>query len=162
MKVAARLALLSGTGLVSSVILPLHRRQPPSPSPLIPTTNGAIFQVEVQINNQTFHLIPDTGSSHRWVPVADFQCVEPGSGNEVSQEECHFGDTYQVPNTTEYVANQTFGVQYGTGIALGKVEYADVTLNGITSEHQKIGLVDRTNDDNDGIGSGAWAWVSQT
>lgn len=153
MKIAILFILLSST-LVSSSIFPLHRRQQSNPSPLNSTTNGAIFQAEVRINNQTFYLIPDTGSSDLWMPVADFQCIEKGSGNEVPQEECHFGGTYHVPDSTEYVVNQTFGVQYGTGIALGKVGYADVTLNGVTIEHQKIGLVDHTNDVGDGIGSG--------
>lgn len=59
-----------------------------------------------------------------------------------------------MPNNTEYVTNQAFGVQYGTGIALGKVGYAESTLNGITIVHQKIGLVECTNDVGDGIGSG--------
>ncbi|KAJ8112760.1 hypothetical protein OPT61_g4951 [Boeremia exigua] len=98
-------------------------------------------------------LVPDTGSSDLWIPVADFQCVDQ-EGSDVSQEACNLGLKYHVPDSTEYVANQTFGVKYGTGIALGKVAYADVTVNGITAKRQKIGLVDRTNDVGDGIGSG--------
>jgi hypothetical protein len=154
MKSATFLSLFTTAGIVTSLILPMHRRQSPRSRSLLTTKNGAIYQAEVQVNNQTFYLVPDTGSSDLWVPVADFQCVEPGSDIEVSQDDCHFGATYQVPNNTEYVANQTFGVKYGTGIALGKVAYADVTINGITVERQKVGLVDRTNDVGDGIGSG--------
>ncbi|KAJ0108749.1 acid protease [Diaporthe amygdali] len=154
MKTAAVLALLASAGLVSSIIAPIRRRQSSDPSSLISTQNGVTFEVEIQINNQTFYVIPDTGSSDLWVPVADFQCVHPASNYEIPQEECHFANMFQVPNTTEYVANQTFGVQYGTGIALGKVAYTNVTLNGIKIEHQKIGLVDRSSDMGDGIGSG--------
>ncbi|KAF2124248.1 acid protease [Dothidotthia symphoricarpi CBS 119687] len=148
------LLLLASTSYVSGTILPLGRRQQSYSKPLISTENGIIFGIEVLINNQPFYLIPDTGSSDLWVPVADFQCVEPVSGNEVPQKKCYFGGTYHVPASTEYVANQTFGVQYGTGIAVGKVGFADITLNGITIEHQQIGLVDRTNDTGDGLGSG--------
>jgi hypothetical protein len=154
MKLINLVPLFISVGLVSSIIVPIHRRQQTNSNALIQTKNGVTFEAEVQINNQTFYLIPDTGSSDLWIPVADFQCVDPVSGSEVPQKGCRFGTTYLVPNSTEYVANQTFGVQYGTGIALGKVAYADVTLNGITIEHQKIGLVDRTNDIGDGIGSG--------
>ncbi|KAH7347967.1 aspartic peptidase domain-containing protein, partial [Pyrenochaeta sp. MPI-SDFR-AT-0127] len=121
---------------------------------LTSTENGAIFEVEVEVNNQTFYLVPDTGSSDLWVPVADFVCVDPTGRKELPQEDCQFGKLYQVPNSTTYVANETFGVQYGTGIALGKVAYADVTLNGIRVKNQKVGLVDRTNDKGDGLGSG--------
>jgi hypothetical protein len=154
MRLTLLLPFLAGATHVHSEVLPLTRRAQTNPKPLLYTRNGVIFEVEVEVNNRTFYLVPDTGSSDLWIPTADFQCVDPSSGDEVSQAECNFGATYQVPNTTEYVANQTFGVQYGTGIALGRVAYADVTLNGIKMEHQKIGLVDRTNDLGDGLGSG--------
>lgn len=147
-------SLLTGAASVSAALLPLTRREEANPKPITSTQNGATFQVEVQINGQTFFLNPDTGSSDIWIPTADFQCVDPETNLFISQEDCNFGATYEVPQSTEYVFNQTFGVQYGTGIALGKVAYANVTINGITVERQKIGLVDRTNDIGDGIGSG--------
>lgn len=146
--------ILLGAVTSHAALLPLSRRQEANPRTITSTQNGATLRVEVQVNGQVFYLNPDTGSSDLWVPTADFQCVEPVSNLEVSQDDCHFGATYEIPESTEYVANQTFGVQYGTGIALGKVAYANVTVNGITVEHQKIGLVDRTNDVGDDLGSG--------
>lgn len=154
MKQTLMLSLLASATHVHSESFPLNRRAQTNPKPLMYTRHGVIFEVEVKVNDRTFYLVPDTGSSDLWIPTADFQCVDPVSGDEVSQVECNFGTTYQVPNSTEYIANQTFGVQYGTGIALGRVAYADVTLNGIKVERQQIGLVDRTNDLGDGIGSG--------
>lgn len=154
MKTSTFFDLLTGSAHFSSLTFPLHRRQPSNLSPLISRANGDRYQVEVQVNNQTLYLIPDTGSTKLWVPVADFECVELDTGYDVPQEECHFADTYQVPDNAEYVTNETFGVQYVSGAARGKVGYADITLNGITIENQRIGLVDRTNDFGDGIGSG--------
>ncbi|KAJ4372439.1 hypothetical protein N0V83_004213 [Neocucurbitaria cava] len=148
MRLVALLPVLTSASLDSRTVLSLNRRQQSKIKPITLTKFGVTFEAEVQVNNRTFFLISDTDSSDLWVPVADFQCVNSTSGQDVSQEECQFGGTYQVPNSTEYVANQTLGVQYGTGLALGKVAYADVTLNG------KVGLVDRTDDLGDGIGSG--------
>ncbi|KAJ4986624.1 aspartic-type endopeptidase [Stagonosporopsis vannaccii] len=145
--------LLACAGLASSATFPLRRRQS-GPSSLTSTKYGTAYEVEIKINNQTFHVNPDTGGSDLWVPTDTSQSVDPSDNSEVSQEECNFGGTYIVPNSTEYVQNQTFGVKYGSGIATGKLAYADVTLSGITVERQLIGLVDRTNDIGDGLGSG--------
>lgn len=146
--------LLASASLVSSAVLPLERRQKSHTEPIVLTENGVTFETKVKVGNQTLYLVPDTGSSDLWVPVPDFQCINPDNGQIIPQKECKFRETYQVPDDTEYVANQTFGVQYGDGIALGKVAYSDVTVNGITLPHQKIGLVDRTNMPSDGLGSG--------
>ncbi|KAH6629762.1 aspartic peptidase domain-containing protein [Boeremia exigua] len=146
-------SLLTCAGLASSMTFPIRRRQN-SVYSLTSTEFGAIFEIEIKINNQSFYVVPDTGSSDLWVAVDTFQCVDPSTNTEIPQADCHFGSTYTVPNSTVYVQNQTFGVQYGSGIATGKVAYADVTVNGITVKGQKIGLVDRTNDIGDGLGSG--------
>ncbi|RYP53786.1 hypothetical protein DL769_010459 [Monosporascus sp. CRB-8-3] len=67
--------------------------------------DGVAFEVEVQIESQTFHVIPDTGSSDLWVPVADFQWVGQADGQGVPQDECGFGGTFKVPDSMEYTAN---------------------------------------------------------
>ena len=154
MKHSTLISLLMSASSISGALLPLTRRHETNPKIITSTQNGVTLRVEVQVGDQTFYLVPDTGSSDLWVPTTDFQCVEPGTNLLVKQEECHFGNTYEIPESTQYVTNQTFGVQYGTGIALGKVGLANVTINGIRVENQKIGLVDRTNDVGDGLGSG--------
>lgn len=154
MRFITLISLTIGSAAALDTLLPLRRRQTSNPSPILSTRNGVVFETQVQVNNQTFYLVPDTGSSDLWVPTSKFQCIDPSNNQPIPQADCHFGTTYSVPNSTEYVANQTFGAQYGTGIALGPVAYADVTLNGIRVERQKIGLVDRTNEIGNGIGAG--------
>lgn len=154
MELITALLLLSSVSHADALLYPLRRRAQVNPQQILLVESGVLFEAEVQINNQTFYLVPDTGSSDLWVPTTDFQCVNRNGSEELPQEDCNFGKLYQAPNSTEYVTNQTFGVQYGTGIALGKVAYADVTLNGIQVKGQRIGLVDRTNDVGDGLGSG--------
>lgn len=137
----------------TSAILPLKRDDGArNPVPLLSAQYGALFHAEVAIGDQPFTLLVDTGSSDVWVPTSDFQCVVDDL--EVPQDECNLGSTYEVPDDIEYVANQTFGVQYGTGIALGKVAKQDVTLGGITVTGQTVGIVDRTSEVYDGTYSG--------
>ncbi|KAJ3538408.1 hypothetical protein NM208_g5916 [Fusarium decemcellulare] len=154
MRLTHTLMFMATANIASSITLPLVRRQQTNPAPIRLIQNGVAFEVQVQINNQTFYVTPDTGSSDLWVPIANFQCVNGTTGQDVPQEDCAFGATFNVPESMEYVANQTFGVQYGTGIAVGKVALATVSINGFTVPHQKIGLVDRTDENGSGSGSG--------
>ncbi|KPM43147.1 hypothetical protein AK830_g3378 [Neonectria ditissima] len=140
---------------VASSIAPLRRRTVQSnPAPMTATGYAIVFDVEVQFGDQSFLLLVDTGSSDTWVVTKDFQCVNATDNSDIPQEECLFGPTYDVPASMEYVSNRTFGVQYGTGIALGKVGYENVTLGGITVPKQKVGVVDRSTDKGDGLNSG--------
>ena len=123
-----------------------------NPTPLLSSQYGALFHPEITIGDQLFTLLVDTGSSDVWVPTSDFRCVV--NNLEVPQTECNFKETFDVPDNIKYVANQTFGVQYGTGIALGKVAKQDVTLSGITVTDQTVGIVDRTSEVYDGTYSG--------
>ncbi|KAH7165182.1 aspartic peptidase domain-containing protein [Dactylonectria macrodidyma] len=118
------------------------------------TGNAIVFDVEAQFGNQSFLLLVDTGSSDTWVVKTDFQCIDATYNSNIPQEKCLFGPTYDVPTDMQYVKNQTFGVQYGTGIALGKVGFENITIGGITVPKQKIGIVDRSTDKGDGINSG--------
>ncbi|KAK7415435.1 hypothetical protein QQX98_005886 [Neonectria punicea] len=150
------LALVAATvPFVASSVAPLHRRNVQSnPAPMIATGYAIVFDVEVQFGDQPFLLLVDTGSSDTWVVTKDFQCVNATNNANIPQGECLFGPTYDVPASMEYISNQTFGVQYGTGIALGKVSYENVTLGGITVPKQKVGIVDRSTDKGDGLNSG--------
>lgn len=146
----------SATPFAVGSVAPLRRRNNPqsNPAPMTATGNAIVFDVEVQFGSQSFLLLVDTGSSDTWVVETDFQCVNSTDNSDLPRESCLFGPTYDVPAGMEYVKNQTFGVQYGTGIALGKVGFEDITIGGITVPKQKIGIVDRSTDKGDGINSG--------
>ncbi|KAF7548856.1 hypothetical protein G7Z17_g6797 [Cylindrodendrum hubeiense] len=151
------LALVAtATPFVAGSVAPLRRRsnRQSNPAPMTATGNAVVFDVEVQFGDQPFLLLVDTGSSDTWVVKTDFQCVNATDNSDLPQEQCLFGPTYDVPSDMQYVKNQTFGVQYGTGIAVGKVGYENITIGGITVPNQKVGIVDRSTDKGDGINSG--------
>ncbi|KAH8169438.1 eukaryotic aspartyl protease domain-containing protein [Sarocladium implicatum] len=146
-------------GSAYSALAPLHRRAKEKDSrkdllPITATLNSYWFDVEVEVGNQTFYLVVDTGSSDTWVAATGYTCIDVDTNQVTSSDECMWSPTYNIQPSTQFVHNQTFGVKYGTGIALGQIAYESVKLGGITVPKQKIGVVDRTNDKGDGINSG--------
>ncbi|KEY74838.1 hypothetical protein S7711_06522 [Stachybotrys chartarum IBT 7711] len=157
MRTASVLSLASVASTALSAIAPLHRRSAPAqqnPSPITATLNSFWFDVQVQLGNQTFYLLVDTGSSDTWVAKTGYTCFNAETNVEVSSQECNWNPTYNAPASLRYIDDQWFGVQYGTGIALGRMGIENVTLGGITVPEQIVGIVDRTTDKGDGINSG--------
>ncbi|KAG9252439.1 putative aspartic-type endopeptidase [Emericellopsis atlantica] len=161
MRAKTLIAVTATIGAASGIVAPLHRRTGNStshaqdnPAPLIATLNSFWFDVEVQIGNQTFYLLVDTGSSDTWVAADGYTCIDPADNRVLPSEECMWSPTYTVPQSMRYIQNQTFGVKYGTGVALGKLGIESVTVGGITVQEQAIGIVDRATDKGDGVNSG--------
>ncbi|KAJ5727030.1 hypothetical protein N7493_006057 [Penicillium malachiteum] len=134
-------------------------------NPVSPTSNhtasllsaeyGTTFNVEVTLANQTFKLLVDTGSSDTYVVRQDFVCIDQTTNLEIGQEACrHASQTYNQSSTYHVIKNQTFGVQYGNGIASGVMAYEDVTLAGITVPGQIVGIADHSTPMGDGVNSG--------
>jgi hypothetical protein len=132
----------------------MRRRMAANPAGLTSTLNAFWFDVDVQIGNQTFTLLVDTGSSDTWVVEPNYLCIDAKTNTALPQGDCIWDPPYVKTDTFRPVSNQTFGVQYGTGIALGTVGHETVSLGGISVANQTIGVVSRTTDKGDGLSSG--------
>ncbi|KAJ5618488.1 Peptidase aspartic catalytic [Penicillium herquei] len=121
---------------------------------LLSAEYGTTFNVEVTLANQTFKLLVDTGSSDTYVVRQDFVCIDQTTNLEISQEAYRYGSQYNQSSTYHVIPNQTFGVQYGNGIASGVMAYEDVTLAGITVLGQIVGIADHSTPTGDGVNSG--------
>lgn len=138
----------------SGTILPMQRRAASSATPLTATEYGTVFDVEVQVGNQTVVLLWDTGSADLWMVEPDFQCLGVDNNDELPQSFCAYAEPYYRSPTFEPVTNETFAVQYGSGNAVGTLGYDSVTIGNITVPKQKIGLVNMTDDVGNGRISG--------
>jgi hypothetical protein len=150
------LAIFAISSLASSV-LPLRRRALSSDTiPLTATEFATIFDIEVKFGNQSFLLQLDTGSSDTWVVQTGYECFNATDmTQQLPQQACTYATTtYDISNTFEQIQNQTFGVQYGVGIATGIVGYEEVTLGGITIQRQEVGIVNKATNPGDGMNSG--------
>ncbi|KAJ5715590.1 uncharacterized protein N7483_012771 [Penicillium malachiteum] len=134
-------------------------------NPVSPTSNhtasllsaeyGTTFNVDVTLANQTFKLLVDTGSSDTYVVKQGFVCIDQTTNLEIAQEACQYGSQAYIESSTYHVIpNQTFGVQYGNGIASGVMAYEDVTLAGITVPEQVVGIADHSTPMGDGVNCG--------
>jgi hypothetical protein len=84
-----------------------------------------------------------------------FRCFNWTDGAELPQSGCFYGNaTYTPTGTISEIANETFGVEYGAGIASGVMAYEDITLAGITVTGQKVGIANSSSPNGDGVYSG--------
>ncbi|KAJ9615609.1 hypothetical protein H2200_001684 [Cladophialophora chaetospira] len=135
--------------------LALNRRSQSATLPLVSTSLGTVFDVNVTFGNQTIPLLVDTGSSDTYVMAAGYHCYDNSNGTELPQADCLYGDaTYTKTATYSEIPGEIFGVQYGDGIASGVMANEDVSIGGITVRGAKIGVANASTPMGDGVNSG--------
>ena len=123
-------------------------------APLHSILGGSSYAVDVQLAGQSSLLIFDTGSSDLWVAGAGFVCVN-ANGRKVPEARCHFGPLFSGTFQEGKVPNEHIYVPYGSGEAVaGYLGYEDVTVAGVTVNHQEIGIVEEAYYLGDGVTSG--------
>ena len=144
-----------------SRVLPMRRRHNEERSrpwsatmPLRAASYDLVFDVEITIGGQNFLVIADTGSADLWGVGDGFECIDSDTGLEIPQKDCLYTKTYHQSSTYEKTPDETFGVQYGTGVALGDVATEKMSFAGFTVEAQTFGVVKRTDSPGSGIDSG--------
>lgn len=113
---------------------------------LKPVAGG--FAAPVKINNQTFDLLVDTGSSDTWLVDSFFFCLSdltPDHEKEAyNQSKCLFGPTYDRGHNNPFrtITGSSFKVYYASGDeAGGPLGYAQMGLaNNLEIPAQQIGL----------------------
>ncbi|PYI03974.1 putative aspartic-type endopeptidase [Aspergillus sclerotiicarbonarius CBS 121057] len=151
--------------LTSALTVPLNRRNAHSShpknfthtSPLLSTQYGSIFDIDVTIStNQTFRLLVDTGSSDTYVMRDHFTCINSTSNLVIPEADCLYASsTYTISPTYQQIPNETFGVQYGDGLASGVMAYENITIGGI-NVRAILGIADTSNPMGDGLNSGVF------
>lgn len=123
---------------------------------------GAGYAVAVELGGDSFALNFDTGSSDLWVAASDVKCVN-ANGNQVPVARCQFGPLFSGDFQEGKVPNENFQIAYGDGEAVaGTLGYEDVTVAGITVEHQEIASVDVAYWLGDGVTSGIIGFAYST
>ncbi|MCJ1231977.1 hypothetical protein MMC12_008658, partial [Toensbergia leucococca] len=126
----------------------------PSYSNLAPLTfAGSAYLVTINVGGQSFKADIDTGSSETWLVGPEFEC-SLGHGNTI-RSECKFGPSYK-PTSSFRTLDEVLSIAYGDNDgANGILGLERVTFAGITVEHQRIGVANKTEwKYGDGVSSG--------
>lgn len=126
--------------------------------PLTASAYGTSFDVEVEIGNQSFKLIADTGSSDLWVLDSDWQCLlgSPTTpGAVVPKEKCQYSNTtYTRSPTFQPITAAWLGEHYGVGNVVGPLGTDLVRVGGLSIPSQTFGLANSSSAYGDGVCSG--------
>ena len=125
-----------------------------STTALQPIEDGAGYGVEVGIGSQSFVELFDTGSSDLWVAKTGVKCVNANL-KSVPASDCDFGPEFSGGFDEGMVANENFNISYGSGeFVIGTLGYEDVTVAGVSVNHQEMALVTEAYYESDGVSSG--------
>lgn len=129
-----------------------HTRRSGTTIPLVATEFGTVFDAPVTIGGQEFQLLVDTGSSDTYVMRNGYKCI--GRDNQPAADCLYSNKTYHVSDTYDPLPDTMFGIQYGAGLASGEMAYENVSIGGISTAHQKIGVANVSNPMGDKVNSG--------
>jgi hypothetical protein len=95
------------------------------------------YYSDIVINDQTFSVIFDTGSSNIWIPSS--QCLTQG---------CLQHNRYNVMNSTRFIEQSSHGLDkfeivYGTGKIQGELVEESLSFGEHRIDHQLVGLVNK-------------------
>ncbi|KAI1080628.1 aspartic peptidase domain-containing protein [Whalleya microplaca] len=117
--------------------------------------NQVEYIMQVGIGEESYYMIPDTGSSDTWVVQEGYKCLDPYYGMEVGQEVCDFGPLFQGDFPGGQIEDQNLNISYLSGDYLnGNMGFADITVANVTVPKQQFALVDVAAFGGDGVSSG--------
>lgn len=110
---------------------------------------GLVYTTPIQLGNEDFTVVIDTGSSDTWVAESNFTCKKG------AQSACLFGALYTRSSTFTPINNENFEISYADGEYLDGVFGTEkVTLAGITVNDAQIAVVEDASWTGDGTSSG--------
>ncbi|KAK3699771.1 hypothetical protein LTR37_016280 [Vermiconidia calcicola] len=117
--------------------------------PLTATAYGTTLTTVIKIGNQSFNLLPDTGSADLWVLQPDWECYRghhTGSSVLVPQGNCDYGNgTYTKTSTFTPHEDAWLGIHYGAGDVFGTLGFDSVQVGDIVIPRQEFGMANATN-----------------
>ena len=132
----------------------LHNALRAKTAPLIPTSGGQGYAININFGGHTFEVLLDTGSSDLWLAQQGVKCVNV---NKKAQpvSACGFGPLAGTTFQAGAIKNENFNISYGDGEFLtGVLGYENVGIAGVTVNKQETALVNYAYWEGDGVASG--------
>jgi hypothetical protein len=116
---------------------------------LLRNIQDSAYIASIQLENQSFMALLDTGSADTWVVGSDFNCTSK------IKSHCIFSSSYKTTSSYSPVKDRKLDVLYSSGERLqGSLGLEKVTLGGVTISNATVGIVHKGSWLSDGVSSG--------